>query len=131
MKKLKSITCLFVIPFIYLVLTGCREKESHEPIVNMAVGLDTVREIWLKQGRMNNFDPTNVVRSSVEHFYTYTNKISVEGKNYHCRFAVRSELIHTPGAMAITDDGTCLWIYDKDGKVIVSPQKNGIVRVDQ
>lgn len=120
-----------VLIFLCLLAVGCTEKESFEPIVMMAVGLDTVKEVWVKQGRLSNFDPTNAVRSSVEHYYTFTNDIIVAGQVYHCRFAGRSELIHTPGAMAIADDGTLLWIYDKDGKVIVSPHKNGIERVDQ
>ena len=120
-----------VLILLCLLAAGCTEKESVEPIVNMAVGLDTVKAVWVKQGRLNNFDPTNAVRSSVEHFYTFTNDVSTGSQVYHCRFAVRSELIHTPGAMAIADDGTLLWIYDKDGKVIISPQKNGIEKVDQ
>jgi hypothetical protein len=131
MQKAKSTHVFLLVTLLFIGLMGCTEKESLEPIGNMAVGLDSVREVWVKQGRSNNFDPNNAVRSSVEHYYAFTNEISVAGQIYHCRFAVRSQLIHTPGAMAITDDGICLWIYDKDGKVIVSPQKNGIERVDQ
>lgn len=131
MKKLETAFFLFFVAMLCLGPIGCAEKESKEPIVNMAVGLDTVRGVWMKQGRPDNFNPTNVVLSSVEHFFVFTNDISVSDQIYHCRFAVRSALLCTPGLMAITDDGVLLWIYDKDGKVIVSPQKNGIERVTQ
>ena len=131
MQKGKFTSFLLFITLLNLGLMGCTKTESSEPIGNVAAGLDIIRKIWVKQGHPNNFDPTNLVRSSVEHFYTFTNEISVGGKDYHCRFAGRSELIHTPGAMAITDDGIVLWVYDKDGKAIVSPEKNGIERVDK
>ena len=130
MHKSTSKHLVLFITLLNLVVVGCDKTESTEPVVNMAVGLDTIRDIWAKLGQPSNFDPTNLVLSSVEHFYTYTNVVSLAGKDYHCRFAVRSKLIHTSGAMAITVDGVCLWIYDKDGKVIVSPQTNGIERIN-
>jgi len=130
MKKLLLVNYV-LIAVLSCFLSGCNGKESHEPIVNMAVGLDITKEVWEKKGRPIGFDPTSAVQSSDERYYTFTNEILVAGQAYHCRFAVRSQLIHTAGAMAITDDGTHLWIYDKDGKVILSPEKNGIEKIDK
>lgn len=123
MEPLKS---LFLAALLCVGMVSCTEKESHEGIVMAVVGLDSRRDYWIKHGQQNNFDPGSVGWSSVEHYYAFTNAISAEGQTYHCLFAVRSDRIRTPGAMAITDDGTILWIYDKDKRVIVSPQKNGI-----
>lgn len=122
MRELAS----FLIALICFSQAGCARRESHDAIVMMAVGLETVNENWEKKGRPNNFEPNSAFQSSVEHFYLFTNEIKVAETRYHCRFAVRSKLIQTPGAMAITDEGVLLWIHDKDGEVIVSPEKNGI-----
>ena len=131
MRSNKSLTVSVLIALVGVGLIGCTEKESHEPVVMMAAGLDTVKENWVKQGCPKDFQPSNAFHSSVERFYVFTNEISVAGKFYHCRFAVRSQLIHTPGAMAITDEGVLLWIRDKDGKVTISPEKNGIEMADR
>jgi len=100
-------------------LCGCKDEESHVPIVYMAVGLDEVLHVWEKQGKTNTFNPSGVVWSSTERYYSFTNEVHDNGQVLRC-----------PGAMAITDDGTTLWIYDKSGKVIISPEKNGIERID-
>jgi hypothetical protein len=123
MELLKS---LFPAALLCVGMVGCTVKESHEAIVMAAVGLDSAKDYWIEHGRPDNFNPASVEGSSAEHYYAFTNDISAGGQTYRCLFAVRSDRIRTPGAIAITDDGTILWIYDKDKKVIVSPQRNGI-----
>jgi hypothetical protein len=130
MKKMFLRATTFLTALSCCVFCGCRDEESHEPIVSMAVGLDTAFRVWEKQGKPPMFNPSSAVKSSVERYYNFTNNVDCGGRSYHCLFAVRSELIHTPGTMAIADDGTTLWIYDKIGKVILSPEKNGIERID-
>ena len=112
-------------------ICGCKKEESHEPIVMMAVGLDAIRSNWIRQGRSELFDPTNIVQSSVEHFYNYTNIVVDGGKKYQCRFAGRSKLVHTAGFMAITDAGDLFWIYDESDQVISSPQRSGVPMLKQ
>jgi hypothetical protein len=123
--KLKQLKAFYFATLLCIGAAGCT-KESHETVVVMTVGLQTVNEYWIKHGKPKDFEPSNVMNSSWEHYYILTNVVNVAGKPYHCRFAVRSKLVHIPGAMAITDEGVILWIRDKDGKVVVSPQKNGI-----
>src|SRR5208283_4919669 len=114
MQTTKPLTVVFL-ALVSIALIGCKKTESDEPVAMMALGLRLVQENWVKEGRPDNFKPDNVVQSSVEHFSVFTNEIAVAAVVYHCRFAVRSDLIHTPGIMAITDEGVLLWIRDRDG----------------
>jgi len=117
---------LFLLPaLMFIGQAGCT-KESHEVVVMMASGLQSVNDYWIKQGQPENFDPMNTVRSTSETYYSFTNEVRATGTVYHCRFAARSQRVRTPGAIVITDEGVFLWIRDKDSKVIVSPEKNGI-----
>lgn len=70
---------------------GC-VKESHENVVMMAVGLQSVNDYWVKHGRPKDFDPASVIKSSCERYSVFTNVIEVGGNAYHCRFAASSLL---------------------------------------
>lgn len=126
-RKVSHVIILCMVCASGVGLAGC-VRESHENIVIMAVGLQSVERYWIDHGRPRDFDPSTVVRSSCEHYYVFTNTIPVAGALYHCRFAARSSLVHAKGAVTITDEGILLWIADKDGRVVVSPEKNGLPR---
>ena len=106
-------------------LFGCMNK-SHEHVVIMATGLQNLNQYWEEHGQPKEFEPTNVMKSSWEVYSVFTNDFRVANNVYHCRFAARSKLVRIPGTLAITDKGVLLWIGDKDGRVVVSPEKNGI-----
>jgi hypothetical protein len=131
MKTMKRKSFVLMAAFIFSLILGCAEKESHEQVVYVVVGLETIRDNWVKNGSQKDFVPTNYASSSTERYFKFTNIISVDEKIYRCRFAAKSRLLHTTGTMAITDDGIILWIYDKDSRVVISPQINGIICADK
>ena len=94
----------------------------------MASDLQLANDIWVNNGKPEQFDPSTTLKSSSETLFIFTNKVEASGSFYNCRFAIRSLRIKDKGIMAIADDRVILWIQESDGKVILSPEKNGIVK---
>ena len=118
-------SALVGIVFMCAGLVGCGKEDRHV-LVMMASGLQSVNDYWVRQGQPIEFNPMQVVHSTSEQYYSYTNQVICADITNRCRFAVRSRRIHTPGIMVITEKGAFLWIYDSDGRVVISPEKNGI-----
>lgn len=116
---------LFGMILMCVGLVGCGKEDRHV-LVMMASGLQSVNDYWVRQGQPVQFDPMHVVHSTSEQYFAYTNQVTYADTTNRCRFAVRSRRIHTPGIMVITEKGAFLWIYDSDGSVVISPEKNGI-----
>jgi hypothetical protein len=122
----KQFKMLWLIATVSILMVGCEVKENHEIIVEMASDLQIASDIWVKNGRPKDFDPSSTLKSSTEQLYVFTNGVQAAGNYYHCHFAIKSSRIEEQGFMTISDDGMLLWIRDSDGKAIVSPEKNGI-----
>jgi len=81
---------------------------------------------WEKAGRPDSFRVSDHIVSHPASYFTYTNIIRLGTNIYHCRFGARSPNFVAPGLVVITDDKIILWIRDKDAKIVVSPEKNGL-----
>jgi len=81
---------------------------------------------WENEGRPSEFNATNYfyVGYTTNQVFFFTNRITIEGTEYHCRFALRSDRFEMPGFIVLTDEGVLLWLGD-NGKTFVSPDKGG------
>jgi hypothetical protein len=89
-----------------------------------AMNLKWAEEYWVSQGRPADFDPGKLL-GPTNVFFVFTNEVTITNTLFHCRFGVR-ESEWPAGVLAVTDGGIIVWIRDRDGKVIVSPEINGV-----
>jgi hypothetical protein len=71
---------------------------------------------WLKEARFDHKGYTNGDFWQTE-IYPYTNRFTIDGTNYVCEFAARSQVFGGRGFLAVTTNWAYVWIDDK-GKVI-------------
>ncbi len=92
----------------------------------MAAGvLRDVYSAWVEGGRSKDFSPAGLVGGTFSNVFLYINPVTVQGTNYQCRFGLEMPY-GPPGVLAITDDGTVVWIRARDKQVTVSPQTKTI-----
>lgn len=72
--------------------------------------------VWLKEAHFDHEGYTNDSIGLTE-VYPYTNRFTIDGTNYVCEFAARSELFRGSGFLAVTTNGVYVWI-DKKGRVM-------------
>jgi hypothetical protein len=106
-----------------LLACGCGNHHPSSEFRGAAVALQTARDYWLNHGSPTDFQPGEVVGPSNQ-FFVYTNTVRTTNAVLHCRFGSRG-YGWPPGILAITDEGLVIWIA-KDGKVTISPEKNGV-----
>jgi hypothetical protein len=58
-------------------------------------------------------------------FFVFANMVKTTNGVLHCRFGARRPA-WPPGVLAITDEGLVIFIRERDGEVIFSPQDNGV-----
>jgi hypothetical protein len=89
-----------------------------------AITLREDYDYWLSHGRPAGFQPSEV-GGLPEKYFVYTNIVTTRRGVLHCLFACR-EPVWPPGVLAITDDRLVVFIRERDGKVIFSPEDNGV-----
>jgi hypothetical protein len=77
---------------------------------------------WKDNGSRSDFKLDDFIQSNSAEYFLFTNRIVVDGKVFHSRFACRSKILF-PETICITDEGTALYLCDKSDKVIISPEK--------
>jgi hypothetical protein len=107
----------------YLILLS-RDHHPSSEFSALALALRTAHDYWLTNGCPADFQPGQFL-GLADAFFIYTNTIKTANAVFHCRFGSRR-----PGwpseVLAITDEGTMIFISDKDGKVTISPDENGV-----
>lgn len=123
----KALIVLSTAVLLTVVVIGCSPSEkTHARIVSG--DLRYLYREWVKDGRPDNFEPTNYIfdvsstYGTSNQYFVFTNTVSAEGTRFHCRFARRDATrFHKPGIMAISDEGVVLWIA-ADGMIVVAPE---------
>jgi len=118
--------CVLVVAL--LLGAGCDSSEKDfaygDKVFFMpAEGLRAVRDEWIKGGRRSDFDPGKVLYGSFSDIFFFTNSIVAKGMTYQCRFGVPYHGGTLEGTVAITDDGTIVWIRARDNKVVLDPER--------
>jgi hypothetical protein len=126
---IKTMKCFPAIVFTVLLsfVLGCEPDEQYHARI-LGGQLRTLYEKWQSQGRPVGFEITNhyYVMHTTNQAFFLTNTVSVEGARYTCRLAIRDPSRFRPsGLLVLTDQGVLLWLGD-DGKVVVSPDINGL-----
>ena len=121
-RCVRGIRLLVVGVLMLIAFGGCDVDET-----TTAVGVDAqlryVYYLWEKDGRPTNITISRYMFSRPSVYFDATNIVTVGTNTYHCQFGASNLNLRTPGAMYITDEKITLWIRDKDGKVVVSPEK--------
>lgn len=154
--KISLIAPLLLILLVtaYDTLTFLFRKNLYPELLgHRASNLQELNEYWISKGKPANFNLEKYGSYAPPHnYFVYTNTItvtgavyhaivshtnyvlgiwtshktiSVTGAVYHCSFGVRAPGF-PPGILAITDEGLVVWIRERDGKAILSPEIDGI-----
>jgi hypothetical protein len=75
---------------------------------------------WLKEAHFDHEGYTNDFIGLTE-VYPYTNRFTIDGTDYLCEFAARSELFRGRGFLAVTTNAAYVWIGDKGGVIPLGP----------
>jgi hypothetical protein len=76
--------------------------------------------VWLKEAHFDHEGYTNDFIGLTE-VYPYTNRFTIDGTNYVCEFAARSELFRDRGFLAVTTNLVYVWVDKKGGVVPLEP----------
>ncbi|HTV40836.1 MAG TPA: hypothetical protein VMF08_09685 [Candidatus Sulfotelmatobacter sp.] len=107
-----------------LCLIGCAKYAPGHNFTTAAITLKEDYDYWLSHGRPVGFQPSEI-GGLPEEYFVFTNAVKTTRGVLHCRFGCR--LIGWPaGVLAITDDRVVIFIRQRDGKVIFSPEVNGV-----
>ncbi|MGA3269188.1 MAG: hypothetical protein ABSE16_20525 [Verrucomicrobiota bacterium] len=116
--KLTIVICLA------MGVCGCAKRDPGYNFKPVAFGLKDVQDYWISHGRPLEFRPSEVSGNPGE-IFVFTNIVKTTNGVLHCRFGAR-RLGWPPGVLAITDEGFVIFIRERDGRVIFSPEDNGV-----
>ena len=76
-------------------------------------------DTWRKEGEQGG----QAVESLLANYgstkpFIYTNVVNVGGTNFVCAFAIQDAAFAEPGMLAVTREGTIIWIEESGAKVI-------------
>lgn len=116
--KVVFIACLAI------CLAGCAKYAPSSNFSTSAYSLRQARDYWISHGRPSGFQPSEAVGPAYK-FFIYSNIVGTTSGTLHCCFGTR-EIGWPSGVLAITDNGKVIFIRQRDGKVILSPEENGV-----
>ena len=107
-----------------LCLFGCAKHAPSYEFKSNTIALREDYDYWLSHGRPTGLQPGEVA-GTPEKYFVFTNIVTTTTGVLHCRFACR-EPGWPSGVLAITDNRLVIFIRQRDGKVIFSPDENGV-----
>jgi hypothetical protein len=110
--------------WLALCLFGCSKYAPNSNFITAAVTLREDYDYWLSHGRPAGFQPSEV-GGLPEEYFVYTNIVTTARGALHCQFGCRVPG-WPPGVLAITGERQVIFIRQRDGKVIFSPEENGV-----
>src|ERR1700722_3938928 len=115
-----------LISLTLLFLLGCNRHRS-EMFSNGVLDLKLTYGDWVNHGRPKNYDLASFIQPQGTNLtlFNFTNQVSASYKTSQCLFGARNTA-WPKGTRAIADDGTILWIRDRDQKVTLSPERRGV-----
>ena len=107
-----------------LCVCSCAKRDPGSDFTTSAFALKYAQDYWLSHGRPPGFQLSEVI-GPPDDFFVFTNTVKTTNGVLHCRFGSRSPG-WPPGVLAITDEKLLVFIRERDGKVIFSPEINGV-----
>ena len=107
-----------------LSMCGCTKRDPGSDFATSAFALRYAQDYWVSHSRPSGFQLGEVIGPPAD-FFVFTNMVKTTNGVLHCRFGAR-EPGWPPGVLAITDEKLLIFIRERDGKVIVSPEENGV-----
>jgi hypothetical protein len=117
---------IIIIICLTLFVCGCGDHHPASEFTTSAFALHEDYDYWLSHGRPTDFQPYPVTGTTTNDVFVYTNIIKTKSAVFHCRIGARRPTWWPAGILAITDEGLVIFIGDKDGKVTISPETNGV-----
>jgi hypothetical protein len=129
-----TVNKIILLPIVALLLsmqTGCKPYQYSSANFSSSAGeLSDIYKLWLERGQPTNFTTADFFgpqyREFTNQFFVFTNTATAGSVVYHCHFGALCPHFPPGGVLAITDEGPIIWIRDRDGKVTLSPEVNGI-----
>jgi hypothetical protein len=78
--------------------------------------------MWLKEAHFDHEGYTND-SLGVTVVYPYTNQFTIDGTNYQCDFAAKSEVFRGRGFLAVTTNVIYVWVDEKRGVIPLIPPR--------
>jgi len=107
-----------------LCMCSCAKRDPGSDFAESAFALRYAQDYWVSHGRPRGFQLSEIIGPPGT-FFVFTNMVNTTNGALHCRFGARWPG-WPPGVLAITDEKLLIFIRERDGKVIFSPEINGV-----
>jgi hypothetical protein len=115
MKILVAILVVVAV-VLFVLLHSLAKSESRARFINT---MNDLKEAHLELQSYGTF--TNHFRDAS--VYLYTNRLTIDGTDYQCEFALESDEFRERGLLTITTNEIFVWIDKKQGLIPLSRQR--------